>query len=135
VYADVDQLSDQQIEQIFVAPEHGDQKNTAALLLAPSSFLNRLEEPSLQLLKERLAAQFRLEEVGQDEGGEVLRHQLTARHARNERERRGIPAGVFRGLVAAGVLLSTGLGTLTFLQYYHLVGQLSARSDASDTSL
>jgi hypothetical protein len=126
VFADVDQLSDQQIREVFEATGHGGQKDTAALLLARSAFLTRLEEPSLQFLKERLAAQFRFQEVGQDEDVEFHRHQLAARHTR------GIPPGV---LAIGGVLLTVGIGTLLFLQYHHLVGRPSARSDASTTSL
>jgi len=111
VFADVDQLSDQQIREIFEGTQNGGRKGTAVLLLAPSGFLIRLEQPSLQFLKERLAARFEFYEVGQEEGIEFLRHQLTARHARGEP--RGILPGIFRGLAASGVLLAVGIGGLS----------------------
>jgi hypothetical protein len=128
VFADVDQLSDQQIGEIFEPTQHGGQKDAAALLLGRSAFLSRLEEPSLQFLKERLAAQFEFQEVGRDEGIEFLRHQLTARHARSEP--RGIPAGVFRGLAMSGVLVALGIGAFLLLQSYYFPGQPPEQSDA-----
>jgi hypothetical protein len=131
VFTDLDQLSDQQIREIFEGTQNGDRKGTAVLLLAPSGFLIRLEQPSLQFLKERLAARFEFYEVGQEEGIEFLRHQLTARHARGEP--RGIPPGIFRGLAASGVLLAVGIGAFLFLQNYQLVGEPSAGSAAGTT--
>jgi len=131
VFADVDQLSDQQIREIFEGTQNGGRKGTAVLLLAPSGFLIRLEQPSLQFLKERLAARFEFYEVGQEEGIEFLRHQLTARHARGEP--RGILPGIFRGLAASGVLLAVGIGAFLFLQKYQLVGEPSAGSAAGTT--
>ena len=117
VFADADQLSDRQIKEILEDAPYSGQKGAAVLLLAPSGFLNRLEEPSLHFLKNRLTAHFGFQEVGQDEGIDFLRHQLAARHARGAA--RGIPSGVFRGLTASGALLVIGIGTFLFLQYYH----------------
>jgi hypothetical protein len=117
VIADADQLSDRQIKEILEDAPYSGQKGAAVLLLAPSSFLNRLEEPSLHFLKKRLTAHFGFQEVGQDEGIEFLRHQLAVRHARGAA--RGIASGVFRGLAASGALLVIGIGTFLFLQYYH----------------
>jgi len=131
VFADVDQLSDQQIREIFEGTQNGGRKGTAVLLLAPSGFLIRLEQPSLQFLKERLAARFEFHGVDQEEGIEFLRHQLTGRHARGEP--RGIPPGIFRGLAASGVLLAVGIGAFLFLQNYQLVGKRSAGSAAGTT--
>ena len=128
VFADVDQLSDQQIREIFEGTQNGGRKGTAVLLLAPSGFLIRLEQPSLQFLNERLAARFEFHGVDQEEGIEFLRHQLTGRHARGEP--RGIPPGIFRGLAASGVLLAVGIGAFLFLQNYQLVGKRSAGSAA-----
>jgi hypothetical protein len=119
IFANVDQLSDRQIREIFADAQYSGEKGTAALLLAPSSFLGRLGEPSLHFLKDRLAAHFGFQEVGQDEGIEFLRHRLTARHAHNESQ--GIPAGVFRGLTALGLLLVIGISAFLFLQYYPLL--------------
>jgi hypothetical protein len=126
VFADVDRLSDQQIKEIFERTQNGDQKGTAVLLLAPSEFLIRLEQPSLQFLTERLVARFEFYEVGQEEGIEFLRHQLTERHARGEP--RGIPPGIFRILAASGVLLAVGISAFLFLQNYQLVGEPSVGS-------
>ena len=128
VFADVDQLSDQQIKEIFEGTQNGDQKGTAVLLLAPSEFLIRLEQPSLQFLTERLAARFEFYEIGQQEGIEFLRHQLTERHARGEP--RGIPPGIFRVLAASAVLLAVGISAFLFLQNYQLVGEPSVGSAA-----
>jgi hypothetical protein len=126
VFTDADQLSDRQIKEIFEDPQYSGGKGTAVLLLAPSGFLNRLEEPSLHFLKKRLAAHFGFQEIGHDEGIEFLRHQLAARHAHGES--RGIPAGVFRGLAASGVLLVIGIGACLFLQHYHLLSEPFERS-------
>ena len=128
VFADVDQLSDQQIKEIFEGTQNGDQKGTAVLLLAPSEFLIRLEQPSLQFLTERLAARFEFYEIGQQEGIEFLRHRLTERHARGEP--RGIPPGIFRVLAASAVLLAVGISAFLFLQNYQLVGEPSVGSAA-----
>jgi hypothetical protein len=117
VFADADQLSDRQIKEILGDAPYSGQKCAAVLLLAPSGFLNRLEEPSLHFLKKRLT-HFGFQEVGQDEGIDFLRYQLAARHARGAS--RGIPPGVFRGLAASGALLVIGTGAFLFLQYYHL---------------
>jgi hypothetical protein len=127
VFADFDQLSDQQIGEVFESTQHGGQKDAAALLLARSAFQSRLEEPSLRFLKERLAARFEFQEVGQDEGIEFLRHQLAARHAHSEP--RGIPAGVFRGLALSGVLVALGIGAFLLLQSYYFPDQLPEQSD------
>jgi hypothetical protein len=117
VFADADQLSDGQITEILGNAPYSGQKGAAMLLLAPSGFLNRLEEPSLHFLKKRLT-HFGFQEVGQDEGIEFLRYQLAARHAPGAS--RGIPSGVFRGLAVSGALLVVGIGAFLFLQYYHL---------------
>jgi hypothetical protein len=120
VFADADQLSDGQITEILGDAPYSGQKGAAMLLLAPSGFLNRLEEPSLHFLKKRLT-HFGFQEVGQDEGIEFLRYQLAARHAPGAS--RGIPSGVFRGLAVSGALLVVGISAFLFLQYYHLPGE------------
>lgn len=140
VFTDVDQLSDRQIREIFEATQHGGQKGPPALLLARSGFLTRLEEPSLQFLKERLAGQFGFHEAGRDEGIEFLRRQLAAVHARAYRnarwlsESRGIPVGLFLGLAASGVLLTVVIGAFLWLQYYHSLEDPSARLAADISS-
>jgi hypothetical protein len=128
IFANVDQLSDQQISEIFSDAQYSGEKGSASLLLAHSGFLGRLGEPSLHFLKDRLAAHFAFQEVGQDEGIEFLRHRLTVRHAHSESH--GIPAGVFRGLTALGLLLIIGIAAFLFLQYHKAsgAGQLHPRA-------
>jgi hypothetical protein len=132
VFDDVDRLSEQQIREIFEVTQHAAQQGTAGVLLARPGFLARLEEPSLQFLRTGLAAQLGFQEVGEDEGIEVLRHQHAARHRRNES--RGIPPGVFRGLVASGVLLTLSIGAFLVLHYVKLAGEPSAGSASSTPS-
>ena len=132
VFDDVDQLSEQQIREIFELTRAAAAKGTAGVLLARPVFLARLEEPPLRFLKDALAAQFGFQEVGQDESIEFLRHQLAARHRRTES--RGIPPGVFRGLAAFGVLLAVGIGAFLFLQYFNLAGAPLERSATGPTS-
>jgi hypothetical protein len=132
VFTEMDQLSDQQISEIFEATWKGVQKDAAALLLGGSAFLSRLNKPPLHFLKARLAAQFEFEEVGRDEGIEFLRYQLAARHARSES--RGIPAGVFRGLAMSGVLVALGIGAFLLLQSYYLLDRPSEHPNAGITS-
>jgi type II secretory pathway predicted ATPase ExeA len=81
VFADADRLSDVRFREIVELAEHDSQRGgIAALLLARSSFVSRLEENSLQFLNKRLAARFEFQEISLDEGIEFLRHQLAARH-------------------------------------------------------
>jgi hypothetical protein len=126
VFNDTDRLSEQQIREIFEVIQHGARKSSAGVLLAHSGFLERLREPSLQFLRDGLAAQFEFQEVGQDEGIEFLRHQLATRHRRSESS--GVPSGVFRGLAASGLLLTVGVCAFLFLQYIGLDDEPSALS-------
>jgi hypothetical protein len=119
VFADADRLSDDRIREIVEFTERASQRNIAALLLARSGFVSRLEGESLQFLKERLVARFEFQEVGQDEGIEFLRHQLAARHAGSDAH--GMLPGVRQALAAAGVLLVAGIGAfLFFFEGHHL---------------
>src|SRR6266478_8849950 len=56
VFDDADQLSEQQIKEICAVIPHGARKS-AGVLLARPGFVARLQEPSLQFLKEALAGQ------------------------------------------------------------------------------
>lgn len=132
VFDDLDQLSEQQIREIFEVTQHGDRKGAAAVLLARPGFLARLEEPSLRFLKDGLAARLGFQEVGQDEGIEFLRHQLAARHRRNEP--RGIPPAIFRGLAALVLLLTVGVGAFLSLHYVNLAGEPPARPATGTSS-
>src|SRR5690349_9277052 len=54
VFDGVDDLSELQLREILEFMEQGARKGTAAVLLASSEFLMRLENPSLQFLKDGL---------------------------------------------------------------------------------
>ncbi len=126
VFSEVDQLSDLQIREFFTATAHPGREETAAVLLARSAFLARLEEPSLRFLKARLAAQFGFQQVrqgepSQDQPAEPDRASGTLR-------------GAFRGLAASVVLVSTVAVVSSSLRYYQPIGQPSARPNAGAIS-
>jgi hypothetical protein len=109
VFDDFDRLSDLQIEDIFEDMLRGDERQPPAVLLAPLDFLVRLKRPALQFLKERIAVQFRFQEVGDDEAIAVLHNQLLSRRDRRI-EARGFRHGIVVGLAAGAVLLVTSIG-------------------------
>ena len=133
VFDGVDDLSELQLREILEFVEQGARKGTAAVLLASSEFLTRLENPSLQFLKDGLAARLEFQEVGRDEGIEFLRYQLAARHEADQT--RGISHGVFRILRAACVLLTLGVGAFWLAQNLGSIHELatSAATDGSST--
>ena len=61
------------------------------MLLAPSGFLGRLEQPALRFLKARIATQIRFGEVGDDEAIALLHRQLLS-HRDRRIEARGFAA-------------------------------------------
>jgi hypothetical protein len=130
VLADADQLSDQRIREIVELTERDNRRDVAAVLLARSGFLSRLEEPPLQFLKEQLAARFEFQDIGPDEGIAFLRYQLAARHALSEARR--MPSGVLRGLAASGVLVIASIGVFLLFQNYHLAERSLARPDVPE---
>jgi hypothetical protein len=71
-----DRLSDEQIEEVF--KQTYDQRIGAALVLASSEFLARLERPVLRfwLAKRLLVARLRFQELGPDEVPAFIRRQL-----------------------------------------------------------
>jgi hypothetical protein len=83
--------------------------------------LARFEQPGLQVLKGRLAGRFCVQELGQDEFIEFLRHQLVSRHHRSEA--REAPRGVLSGLAAVGVLAVAGLCCFLLLQPTLKIGE------------
>jgi hypothetical protein len=124
---ELDALAAPQIEKICDAARHGSRRGAAMVLLARTSFVTRLEEPSLQCLKELIAVRLSFEEIGQDEGIEFLRHQLALRHQRPEPG--GNPAGMLRRvLVVIGALLAAGVISLYVLQKTRPVGEPSSHS-------
>lgn len=106
---DVDRLSDRQIEEIYKGTLHAGQVRRAAVLLATADFYVRLERPALHFLKERIAAQFRFQEVGDDEAIAVLHNQLFSQRDRRL-EARVFRHGVLVGLCAGGAVIAAGIG-------------------------
>jgi hypothetical protein len=104
VFDDFDRLSDRQIEAVCKGTLFRDQMRGAAVLLAPLDFVVRLERPALRFLKDRIAAQFRFQEVGDEEAIAFLHNQLLSQ--RNRRiEARGFRHGVLVGLAAGGFVI------------------------------
>jgi hypothetical protein len=133
VFADVDRLSDARIREIVEFTGRASQRDISALLLARSGFLSRLEAESLQFLKERLAARFEFQGIGQDEGIEFLRHQLAARHARSDAH--GMSPRVRRSLAVSGLLLVAGIGAfLFFFEGHNLPDGLVVRSSPPEAT-
>jgi hypothetical protein len=115
VFDEAERLSDQQLGEICATIRQGERQRTAGVLLARRGFLARVEEPSLQCLREALAARLRFDEIGDDEGIDFLRHQLAVRHSQDE-TRRGRPI-LPRSLVVLGVLAALGVGASLALHY------------------
>jgi hypothetical protein len=110
VFGEFDRLSDEQIEKICEGPLHRE-GNGAAVLLTPSSFLSRLERPALQFLKQRISAQFRFRELGDDEAIAFLHHQLLTRQD-HPLEARAFRRGILVGLGVGGVAMAASLGAM-----------------------
>ena len=79
------------------------------MLLTPIDFLARLEGPALRFLNERIAAQFRFDEVGDDETVAVLHNQLLSQRDRRI-EARGFRRGILVGLAGSGVVIAASIG-------------------------
>jgi len=109
VFADFDRLSDSQIEDIFEGGPRGEQIQQAAVLLAPLDFLARLERPAMHFLKEHIAAQFRFQQVGDDEAIASLHNQLLAQRDRRT-EARSFRRGILIGLAAGGIAIGASIG-------------------------
>ena len=118
VFDEAERLSDQQLGEICATIQRGAKQNAAGVLLARRGFLARLEQPSLQFLREPLVLQLRFDEIGDDEGIDFLRHQLAVRHSQDE-TRHGRPI-LFRGLAVLGVLAALGVGASLALYYVRL---------------
>jgi hypothetical protein len=115
VFDEVDRLSDQQVAQTCKAIAQRAGESAAAVLLARGCFSDRLEAPLLQPVKEALGARFRLDEIGEDESIDFLRHQLQTRHL--DDERRGVPPVVFRALAVVGVVATLGVCALLVVRH------------------
>ena len=111
---DIDGLPDRQIADLCEGVLREDQIQREAVLLAHLDFPARLEQPALRFLKERIAAQFRFEEIDDEEVIAVLHDQLLAQRNRKA-EGRGFRHGVMIGLAAGGVAIAGSIGV--FLLY------------------
>ena len=118
VFDEAERLSDQQLGEICATIQRGAKQNAAAVLLARRGFLARLEQPSLQFLREPLVLQLRFDEIGDDEGIDFLRHQLAFRHSQDE-TRHGRPI-LFRSLAVLGVLAALGVGASLAVLYVRI---------------
>jgi hypothetical protein len=114
VFEDIDQLSDRQIKEVYEGTLQADQIRAAGVLLAPPDFLARLERTALHFLKERLAAHYRVEEVGDDEAIPFLHNQLLAQRDRRA-EARGFRHGILIGLTACGVTIAASIAAFFIL--------------------
>jgi hypothetical protein len=104
---DFDQLSDRQIAEVCGGSLDGEQPPAAGVLLAPLDFVARLDRPALRFLKERLAAHFCVQEVGDDEVVSFLHNQLLTQRDRRS-EARGFRRGILTSLAACGVVAAAG---------------------------
>ena len=109
IFEGFDRLSDGQIVDVYEGTQRRDRIPRAAVLLAPVDFHARLERPALQCLKQCIAAQFRFEEVGDDEAIAVLHEQLLAQRDRRV-EARGFRRGILIGSAAGGVAIVASIG-------------------------
>lgn len=112
VFDDLDRLSDRQIADVYEGTQRRNQLQPAAVLLAPLDFHARLERPTLQFLKQRIATQLRFQEVGDEEAIAVLHDQLLAQRDRRV-EARGFRRGILIGSAAGGVALAASIGVFT----------------------
>jgi len=108
VFDEADRLSDRQIEEICATIKRSARQNATGVLLGRQSFLARLDEPRLQSSEGILAARLRFDEIGDDEGIDFLRHQLSLRHSEDEPAR--IRPILVRGLAVLLALAAIGLG-------------------------
>jgi hypothetical protein len=120
VFGEAERLSERQLEEICEAVQRRARKGAAGVLLARSSFLARLEDPSLSFVKAALASQFRFDELGEDESIDFLRHQISTRQMPDRT--RGISAGFVRALAAFVVLATIPIGALLAVHYFPFAG-------------
>jgi hypothetical protein len=133
LFADADQLSDERIREICSFPEDNCPKDIAVLLLARPTFLARLEEQSLQFLKEGRVIQFTFLDVRRGGGIDAFRHQLAAREKRKDPT--AVATGAVRALAALGIFLVLASGAFLFSVKHHLAGLRPTSSDGDIASL
>lgn len=109
IFEGFDRLSDGQIEDVYEGTQRRGRIQRSAVLLASLDFHERLERPALQCLKQRIAAQFRFQEVADGEAIAVLHEQLLAQRDRRV-EARGFRRGVLIGSAAGGIAIVASIG-------------------------
>jgi hypothetical protein len=114
LFIDFDLLSDRQIEEVGENTVGGHQPRASGVLLAPPDFAARLEQPPLRILKERLAAHFCVQAVGDDEVIPLLHNQLLAQRDRRS-ETRGFRRGILVGLSAFGLVAAAASSAFWYL--------------------
>ena len=129
---DIDGLSDRQIADLCEGVLGEDRIQRQAVLLAHLDFPTRLEQPALRFLKERIAAQFRFEEIDDDEAIAVLHNQLLAQRNRKA-EARGFRHGVMIGLAAGGVAIAGSIGVFLLHPKAEQVCEAPASSETSSS--
>jgi hypothetical protein len=115
VFGEVHRLSQQQLRTIYGAITHPNWMGAAAVLLAPSDFLSRLEEPGLDFLKEHLIAQFLFQKIGQHKNDKFLRHGLETKQLRH-RVAFAAQSRLIWSFVGCAALLTAG-GAAIFLEH------------------
>jgi hypothetical protein len=125
VFDDFGRLSDRQIEKVCADITHRNYPQRKAVLLATLDFLVRLERPALQFLKERIAAQFRFEEVGDDEAIAFLHDQLLVQRDRQV-EARAFRRGIMVGLAAGGIVLAASTSLIILYPTAERVSEVPA---------
>jgi hypothetical protein len=78
IFADADQLSDNQIENVYRSLMHCDGMTPAGVLLARPAFVDRLERSKPRFIKDGLIACFRVHELGREEIETFIRRQQCA---------------------------------------------------------
>ena len=114
LFIDFDQLSDRQIADVCRGVSEGEELPAPGVLLAPLDFVARLERPALRFLKQRLAAHFCVQDVGDDEVIPFLHNQLLTQRDRRS-EVRGFRRGILTGLAACGVVAAAIGGAFVLL--------------------
>jgi hypothetical protein len=114
LFIDFDQLSDRQIAEVCRGVSEDEELPAPGVLLAPLDFVARLERPALRFLKQRLAAHFRVQEVGDDEVIPFLHNQLLTQRDRRS-EARGFRRGILTSLAACGVVAAAIGGAFVLL--------------------
>lgn len=132
LFADADQLSDERIREICSPTQHDCPKDMAVLLLARPTLLARLEQQSLQFLKERRVIQFKSSDVRRGGGIESSLHQLAAREKRKKPT--GVATGAVRALAAVGMFLVLASGAFLSFVNDHLAGLKPTSSDGDIAS-